>query len=169
MTPAIRVRPGEAQDLPTLTQIYNHYVQHTVATFDIEPFSVEGRQEWLRQYAETGPHRLLVAEVDGAVAGYATSGAFRTKPAYARTVETTIYCDPQVTGRGVGSALYDALLHALVAEGVHRVYAGIALPNAASEALHHRFGFRDVGTFSEVGHKHGRWVDVRWYERHLGR
>jgi len=169
VTPVIGVRPGEDQDLPALTGIYNHYVEHTVATFDVEPFSVDGRRGWLRHYAETGPHRLLVAEVDGAVAGYATSGTFRTKPAYARTVETTVYCDPQVTGRGVGSALYGALLDLLVDEGVHRAYAGIALPNAASEALHHRFGYRDVGTFTEVGRKHGRWVDVRWYGRHLGR
>jgi phosphinothricin acetyltransferase len=161
----IHVRPGEEHDLPALTAIYNHFVGHSTATFDVEPFTVEARREWFGHYAPTGPHRLLVAEAGGAVAGYATSGVFRTKPCYARSVETTVYCDPAATGRGLGSALYARLLDALGEEGVHRAYAGVALPNDASERLHRRFGFREIGTFTEVGNKFDRWVDVRWYER----
>jgi len=133
----------------------------------VEAFTTEGRREWFSHYAATGPHRLLVADVDGRVTGYATSGTFRLKPAYARTVETTIYLDPSATGRGIGSHLYGELLDVVSAAGMHRAYAGVALPNDASEALHRRFGFRDVGTFTEVGWKQGRWVDVRWYERAL--
>jgi phosphinothricin acetyltransferase len=163
----ILVRPGEEHDLPTLTGIYNHFVEHSVATFDVEPFTVEQRRAWFGHYAVTGPHRLLVGELEGRVAGYATSGVFRTKPCYARSVETTIYCDPAATGRGLGSALYRRLLDVLEGEGVHRAYAGVALPNEASDRLHRRFGFREIGTWTEVGHKHGRWVDVRWYERAL--
>jgi phosphinothricin acetyltransferase len=82
-------------------------------------------------------------------------------------VETTVYCDPAATGQGLGSALYGELLRLLGDEGVHRAYAGVALPNEASVALHERFGFREVGTFREVGHKFGTWWDVRWYERAL--
>ena len=167
MTGGTTVRAGTEADLPALTRIYNHFVEHTIATFDVEPFTVEARREWLGHYASTGPHRLLVAEAAGRVVGYATSGPFRLKPAYARTVETTVYLDPAATGRGVGSVLYGALLDAVTAEGMHRAYAGVALPNDASEALHRRFGFRDVGTFTEVGWKQDRWVDVRWYERAL--
>jgi phosphinothricin acetyltransferase len=165
------VRPATEDDLPALTRIYNHYVEHTVATFDVEPFTVAARQPWFEHYAGTGPHRLLVAQVDSQVdsqvAGYATSGPFRLKPAYARTVETTVYLDPTATGRGVGSLLYGELLDLVTADGMHRAYAGVALPNDASEALHRRLGFRDVGTFTEVGRKQDRWVDVRWYERAL--
>lgn len=163
----ILVRPGEGHDLPALTAIYNHFVEHSVATFDVETFTVEERREWFGHYAPTGPHRLLVGVVDGRVAGYATSGVFRTKPCYARSVETTVYCDPAASGRGLGSALYARLLEALAAEGMHRAYAAVALPNEPSERLHRRFGFREIGTWTEVGHKQGRWVDVRWYERAL--
>lgn len=167
MTGGATVRPGAESDLPALTRIYNHFVEHSVATFDVEPFTVAARREWLGHYADAGPHRLLVADLDGLVLGYATSGPFRLKPAYARTVETTIYLDPSATGRGVGSMLYGELLDVVTAEGMHRAYAGVALPNGASEALHRRFAFRDVGTFTEVGWKQDRWVDVRWYERSL--
>jgi phosphinothricin acetyltransferase len=161
------VRAGRPDDLPALTAIYNHFVRHSHATFDLEPFTVEARREWFGHYDVTGPHRLLVAEVDGAVRGWATSGTFRTKPAYARSVETTVYCDPDATGQGLGSALYGELLGVLGGEDVHRAYAGVALPNDASVALHERFGFRAAGTFHEVGHKFGSWWDVRWYERAL--
>jgi len=167
VTGGVTVRAGAEADLPALTRIYNHFVEHTVATFDVEPFTAEGRREWFSHYAATGPHRLLVADVDGRVTGYATSGTFRLKPAYERTVETTVYLDPSAAGRGIGSHLYGELLDVVSAEGMHRAYAGVALPNDASEALHRRFGFRDVGTFTEVGWKQGRWVDVRWYERAL--
>ena len=167
MTGGATVRPGTEDDLPALTRIYNHFVEHTVATFDIEPFTVDARRAWFEHYADIGPHRLLVAQVDGQVGGYATSGPFRLKPAYSRTVETTVYLDPTATGRGVGSLLYGELLATVAAEGMHRAYAGVALPNDASEALHRRLGFRDVGTFTEVGWKQDRWVDVRWYERAL--
>jgi phosphinothricin acetyltransferase len=161
------VRRAVVDDLPALTAIYNHYVEHTVVTFDVEPFTVEQRREWFDHYATTGPHRLLVGELDGAVAGYATSSQFRVKPGYATSVETTVYCDPSATGRGLGSALYGELFSALAGEGLHRAYAGVALPNDASVRLHERCGFAELGTFHEVGRKLGRWVDVRWFERQL--
>jgi phosphinothricin acetyltransferase len=162
------VRPGTAADLPALTDIYNHYVRHTPFTFDVEPVSVEARAEWLTHYAETGPHRLLVAVApDGTAIGYATSSAFRHKPAYTTSVETSVYCHPEWVGEGIGSALYVALFEALRGEDVHRAYAGIALPNDASEALHKRFGFTEIGVYHEVGRKLGRYWDVRWFEKML--
>jgi phosphinothricin acetyltransferase len=82
-------------------------------------------------------------------------------------VETTVYLDPAATGRGVGSMLYQQLFTELQAEDVHRAFAGVALPNPASVALHRRFGFTDVGTFTEVGRKNGRWWDVLWLQRSL--
>ena len=161
----VTVRAGRDDDLGALTRIYNHFVEHTHVTFDLEPYSVEARREWFGHYAETGRHRLLVAEVSGDVAGYATSGRFRDKAAYGPSVETTVYCAPEAVGHGVGSALYGALFEALETEDVHRAYAGVALPNDASLALHRRFGFTEIGTFHEVGRKFGKWWDVTWLER----
>ena len=160
------MRAGRSEDLPALTDIYNHFVEHTHVTFDLEPFTVDQRREWFSHYAETGRHRLLVAEAaDGAIVGYATSGRFRDKPAYDPSVETTVYCSPSMTGQRIGSALYAALFEALQGEDVHRAYAGVALPNNGSLALHQRFGFTEIGTFREVGRKFGKWWDVTWLER----
>ncbi|HEX3906532.1 MAG TPA: GNAT family N-acetyltransferase [Mycobacteriales bacterium] len=161
----IAVRPGRRTDLPELTELYNHYVRETTHTFDLEPWTVAERAAWFEHYADTGRHRLLVAVEAGQLLGYATSSTFRDKAAYQPSVETTIYLDPRATGRGVGSMLYQQLFADLRDEDVHRAYAGIALPNPASIALHRRFGFTDIGTFEQVGRKHGRWWDVLWLQR----
>ena len=160
-----RIRCHETSDLPELVRIYNHYVTTTHITFHTEALSSEERRPWLEGFARSGPHQLLVAEADGGLAGYASSGRFRAKPAYDRTVETTIYLDPAYVGNGIGSRLYGALLENLHAEpDAHRACAGITLPNPGSIALHERFGFTPIGTFREVGFKFGKYWDVRWYE-----
>jgi phosphinothricin acetyltransferase len=161
------VRPGRADDLPALTALYNHYVATSHVTFDDEPFTVDQRRAWFDHYAESGPHRLLVAVGGEDVAGYATSSPFRPKPGYRTSVEATVYVAEGAAGRGVGSTLYTALFAAIEGQGLHRAYAGIALPNEASLALHRRFGFTDVGVFREVGTKFGRYWDVLWLERPL--
>ena len=152
------IRLATAEDLPRIADIYDHYVRHSHATFDLEPFG--SRAEWFSHYG-TAPHWVVV---DEEVSGYATSSVFRAKAAYRSTVETSVYVSPSAVGQGLGRALYDDLLARLDEAGVHRCVAGIALPNDASVALHLACGFRRVGVFSEVGFK-GRWVDVEWYER----
>lgn len=165
---APRVRAARDSDLEHLVHIYNHYVAHTHSTFDVQPLTLEERRPWIAQFSRTGPHRLLVAEIGDDVVGYASSTTFRGKPAYATSVETTVYLDPRFTGRRIGAVLYGRLLEILKSEpGVHRAVAGIALPNPASVALHERLEFVPVGTFHEIGLKFGRYWDVRWYERRL--
>jgi phosphinothricin acetyltransferase len=162
----MQIRDATADDLPRLLEIYNHYVEHTHVTFDVEPLSLEERRRWLEGFAIQGPHRLFVAEEGGVLAGYASSSTFRVKPAYVRSVETSIYLAPESAGRGVGTLLYAALLEALDADAdVHRAYGGVAIPNDASIALHRRLGFEPVGIFAEVGFKFGRYWDVSWFER----
>jgi phosphinothricin acetyltransferase len=163
--PDISVRPARRSDLPRLTEIYNHYVLYTPVTFDIEPYTVERREAWFHQFAESGRHRLLVAESNGSVLGYAGTTSFRPKAAYETTVETTIYCAPDALGKGIGRLLYGALFDALGPEDIRRFVAGYTLPNAASAALHERFGFKRVGIFTENGRKFGRYWDVAWNER----
>ena len=140
----IQVRAATLADLARLTEIYNHYVIHTPVTFDVEPYTVERRAAWFDQFARTGRYRLLVAAENGAVAGYAGTTRFRPKAAYDTTVETTVYCAPHATGKGIGSRLYSELFAAIADEDIHRIVAGFALPNPATEALHERFGFRRV-------------------------
>lgn len=163
----ISVRPASRADLPRLTEIYNHYVLHTPVTFDLEPYTVERHAAWFAQFSLSGRHRLMVAEESGLVIGYAGTTTFRVKPAYDTTVETTVYTSPETVGKGVGRKLYAALFAAIAGENVHRIVAGYTLPNAGSAKLHEQFGFRNVGVFSGVGYKFGRYWDVAWTERPL--
>jgi phosphinothricin acetyltransferase len=161
----VRIRTAARGDLARLTEIYNYYVVNTPVTFDVEAYTEERREGWFEQFDVAGRYRLLVAEEDGIVIGYAGTTRFRPKAAYETTVETTIYCAPEVVGKGVGGRLYSELFAMVQGEDIHRFVAGYALPNAVSEALHRRFGFQVVGVFSENGRKFGKYWDVCWTER----
>jgi phosphinothricin acetyltransferase len=116
--PAV-IRPATSDDLPRLAEIYNHYVLNSYVTFDLEPVTLDERREWFSQFADTGPYRLLVAQDNGLVVGYAGSFSFRARCAYENTIETSVYCAPEATGKSTGAALYGALFKALLGEGPH--------------------------------------------------
>ena len=165
---AVHVRAASEDDLEALNDVYNHYVKTSHVTFDVEPLTMEERREWFSHYAATGRHRLFVALRGDAVVGYASSSRFRPKPGYLTSVEASVYLAPDATGLGAGSKLYSELFRSLEGEDVHRAYAGIALPNPESIALHEKFGFKRVAHFTEQGRKFGRYWDVAWYEKALG-
>jgi phosphinothricin acetyltransferase len=167
-TDLVIVRPAKEHDLEALNELYNHYIETSHFTFDLEPMSLDARREWFSHYGESGRYRVLVGEAGGTLIGYASSGRFRPKPGYETSVETSIYLAPGATGRGIGVRLYEALFKALDGQDLHRAYAGIAQPNPASVRLHERFGFRQVAYFTEQGRKLGRYWDVAWFERALG-
>jgi L-amino acid N-acyltransferase YncA len=158
----MQIRPAAAADLPAVAAIYAREAREGHATFDLD-----GRPLDLWEEKLAGDGHFLVAEHEGEVVGYATSGPFRPKPAYLHTRESTVYVAPGHQGLGTGRALYDALLALLVDDEVHLVVAAVALPNEASLALHRACGFEDVGTMREVGHKLDRWIDVAWLQKVL--
>lgn len=163
-----RVRPATAADLPAIAAIYDHYVVNTSITFDTEPKPVADWKAAFQRDVVDGPYQLLVAELDGEVAGYAQTGQFHMRCAYWTSIFASVYCAPERTGGGLGSALYRALFdEALPGTEFHKVYAGITQPNEASVRLHERFGFVREGLFTEVGQKFGQWHDVAWYARLL--
>jgi len=166
---SVHVRPATAADLAPVNDIYNHYVAETHVTFDVEPMTMEARREWFSHYGESGRHRLMVALLGDQVAGFASSSRFRPKPGYLASVETSVYLASDAIGKGIGSRLYGELFKSLEGEDLHRAYAGIALPNPASIALHERFGFKRVAHFTEQGRKFGRYWDVAWFEKPLGK
>ncbi|MFR9673546.1 N-acetyltransferase family protein [Streptomyces sp. TR06-5] len=166
------VGAADESDLGALTDLYNHYVRESAATFDTVPLSHGQRRPWLLSHDKDGPHRLLVARKQGVHAsgellGYAHSSRFRPKPAYGTSVECTVYVAPDACGQGVGSLLYTHLFAALEGQDLHRAYAGITVPNEASVRLHRRFGFELCGTYSEAGRKFGRYHDVQRFEKAL--
>jgi phosphinothricin acetyltransferase len=163
------IRPASLADLPRITEIHNYYVENTHITFDVRPFAPEQRVPWFHAHSDGRRHRILAAEEDGRVVGYTATGSFRPKEAYETTVEVSVACSPGSTAKGIGSRLYNELFSLLEKEDVHRVVAGIAQPNAASNALHERFGFKQIGAFTEVGRKFGKYWDVLWMEKTMPR
>jgi phosphinothricin acetyltransferase len=167
MTPIIR--PAQAADIPAIARIYAHAVIHGTATFELEPPS---EAEMLRRFDKLrsgGPFPYLVAEVDGAVAGYAYAGAFRERPAYRFTVEDSIYIAPELHKRGIGRALLMRLIADATAAGFRQMMAVIGdSDQAGSIGLHRACGFRDAGVFKAVGFKFGRWLDTVQMQLPLG-
>lgn len=154
-------------DLPALLDIYNHSLTSANSNFDSRPSTVAERKAWFDLFAPTGPHRLLVARDGAAILGYAGSRPYRSHEAFRETVEVSVSLHTSSRGQGVGSALYASLFDILVGEPVHVALAGIALPNDASIALHRKFGFADVGIFSEYATKDGHYISSMWMQRLL--
>jgi len=155
----VTLRTATTDDCRQIAEIYQHYVEHTVITFDYESPSP---QDWDRKRSSIIERRrpFLVAVEDGSVLGFAYLAEFRTKQAYDWTTEDTIYLRPDATGRGLGSTLLRALLTDLDPTSVRRIIAVIAvIESDASIKLHERAGFVDAGTLRRVGFKHDRWVD----------
>ena len=165
MSDKLVIREAAPADIEPLRAIYNYYVRNSHITFDLEEVSQDNRTEWFAGFNRNDLHRLFVAETGQGIVGYACSTRFRSKPAYDRSVETTIYLDHNFQGSGYGLNLYTHLLQALHVASVHRCYSIIALPNDASIALHERLGFRQVGRLTEVGFKFGQYWDTLWMEK----
>ena len=161
----MNIAPAAARDADALLTLRNHYIAHSFATFDEAPLRLAAVQDWIAGFAATGPHRLLVARDAGGLRGFCSSQPYRAHPAFARTIETSVYVVPDAAGTGVGSALYERLFADLAGQHLHRAVAGIALPNEASRRLHARFGFRPVGVFDEYAHKNGRAISSQWMQR----
>lgn len=157
------VRSASTADALAVADIYNYYVRNTVITFEEEPVS---ESDMAVRMAEVQGMSLpwLVAEIGGAVVGYAYANRWKGRSAYRFAAETTIYLENGYEGRGIGATLYRALIPILRSQGIHVAIGGAALPNEASVALHEKLGFERVATFRQVGFKHERWVDVAYWQ-----
>ena len=164
----MNIRPTITADIPAITRIYAHAVLHGTATFELEP---PAEAEMLRRFDKlrAGAFPYVVAEIDGAVVGYAYAALFRERPAYRFTVEDSIYIAPEMHGRGIGRALLMRLIADTEAAGYRQMIAVIGdSAQAASIAVHRACGFRDAGVFEAVGFKFGRWLDTVQMQRALG-
>ena len=165
----IPIRPAGLRDVAAITRIYDHAVRYGTASFEIEP---PDEHEMVRRYEELrdGRYPYLVAELGGAIAGYAYAGPYRARPAYDWSVENSIYIAPQSQRRGIGRALLGQLIAASQERGFRQMIAVIGdSANVGSIELHRAAGFRMVGTFDNVGFKFGRWLDSVLMQRPLGK
>jgi phosphinothricin acetyltransferase len=155
------------EDLPAIVAINNHVAETSIANFATRPVSVAEQRPWFDRHAASGPYRLLVARSGPNVLGYAASGPYREHEAFRHTVEVSVSLHHTARRQGIGSALYSALFEHLAGEAVHVAVAGIAVPNDASVALHRKFGFTEVGTFTEYAVKNDQYVSSLWMQRIL--
>ncbi|MFC3163767.1 GNAT family N-acetyltransferase [Ciceribacter thiooxidans] len=163
MTRPITIRDATEADLAVIRDIYNDAVEHTTAIWNEQLIDVENRRAWMELRRAKG-FPVLVAELDGKVAGYASYGDWRAFDGYRHTVEHSVYVHKDARGAGIGKALMEALIGRAREGRVHVMIAAIEAGNTASIRLHERMGFRLVGIHREVGTKFGRWLDLAMME-----
>ena len=158
----MNVRKAELSDAGKIAEIYNFYVLKTHSSFETEAVTAAEMSRRIGEIFESYP--FLVGEENGEILGYAYAARYKTRTAYFRSVEISVYVKNGIHRRGIGSKLYEKLFELISQTGVHAIIAGIALPNEASVKLHEKFGMQKVAHFREVGFKFGRLIDVGYWE-----
>lgn len=162
---AITIRPARKADAAGILAVYSPYITDTDITFETEVPALEAFAARIERIC--GEYPYIVCEMDGAIVGYAYASAHRSRAAYRYSVDVSIYVAQHCRRKGIGTALYTRLFELLETYNFYSAYAGIALPNESSLALHRAFGFYEVGVFHRVGYKHDQWLDVIWLEKAL--
>lgn len=157
------IRTFRPEDLQGIVAIYNHYILHSVATFETSTISKNLMEKRVGEVTRKN-HPWLVMEGPQGIIGYAYASEWKKRSAYQKTVETSIYLYPDAVGNGHGQTLYKELINRLVKLRVHAIIGGVSLPNAPSKRMHENLGFEHIGTFSEVGYKFNRWIDVGYWQ-----
>ncbi|GHU59465.1 N-acetyltransferase [Spirochaetia bacterium] len=156
------IRPIQIRDAPAIRDIYNYYIENTVATFEEAPVTVSVMEGRIRD--TTAKYPWVVWEEGGEVTGYAYAHQWHERAAYRFSAEDSIYLKAGCEGRGTGGKLLAPVLEELKKMGIHVVMSVITLPNERSVALHERFGFKKSARFHEIGYKMNQWLDVGYWE-----
>jgi L-amino acid N-acyltransferase YncA len=154
----MRIRDATKSDVPAILGIYNDVVTNTTAIYDERPSTLEERHAWFEVRSRSFP--VLVGELNGEVVGFSTFGEWRSRWGYRHTVEHSVHVRADCRGKGFGRQLIEVLFPRAVAMNVHMMIAHIDSAAAASLRLHEKLGFKNVGTFREVGKMHGGWLSV---------
>lgn len=166
--PPVPIRDATLADIPTITRIYAHSVTNGTASFELEPPDEAEMSRRMRTLLDGG-YPYIVAEIDGAVAGYAYAGPYRPRRAYRFSVEDSIYVDPATQRKGLGRALLARLIEDCERRGFRQMIAVIGdSAQTPSIELHRALGFRMIGTFENCGYKFDRWLDSVFMQRALG-
>jgi phosphinothricin acetyltransferase len=160
------IRPYRPDDLAAILAIFNDAIVNTTAIWVDDIVDLENRRAWVAAREAAG-YPVLIAEVDGAVAGYASFGDFRPFPGFRHTVEHSVYVDAHFRRRGLAGALLAAIEPPARALGKHVIVGGIGADNAASIALHEKHGYAEVGRMPEVGLKFGQWQTLVFMQKVL--
>jgi len=162
----MRIRIATADDADAIAAIYAPIVRDTTISFEwVPPSAAEFRSRISKTLAKYP--WLVAVDTGDEVAGYVHASSHRDPPSYQWSVNTTVYIRADSRGQGLGKLLYAELFKQLVSLGHYRAYAGIALPNDASVALHEGVGFEPIGVYKAVGYKFDAWRDVGWWQKSL--
>jgi len=164
----MNIRVATPADAEAILAIYAPLVMGTAISFELQPPSLDEMRGRIASTLALLPW-LVSLDAQGRVEAYVYAGRHRERPAYQWSVDVTAYVREDARGQGVGRRLYTALFSELVRLGYCQAFAGIALPNPASVALHESMGFRPLGVYRKVGFKHGAWHDVGWWQLELRR
>lgn len=159
------LRDYQAKDLHAIVDILNYYVKNDACIFQVEPYSVAEIDIKFQSILSDYP--FYVAELESKVIGFTYGARWRDKPAYAKSVETTIYIHPDYKQSGIGKPLYQKLISTLADMGFHLLVAGMTMPNKGSQRLHENLGFEKVGEFKDAGMKFGQWHNVGFWQKLL--
>lgn len=161
----MKLRIASIKDADQIIEIYAPYVLYTNISFETDVPTAEEMRKRIGNVLAA--HPWIVLEEDSRILGYAYASKHRERAAYRWSVDVSIYVRQYITGRGIGKALYKALLSILRLQGYYNAYAGICLPNEASVGIHESFGFRKIAHYTKVGYKSGQWLDTGWWELSL--
>jgi L-amino acid N-acyltransferase YncA len=163
MDSSVIIRNATENDLPAILDIYNDVILTTTSVYSEQPHTMEMRLTWFKERTAAG-FPVIVAELDGVIAGFGSYGHFRVWPCYRFTAEHSVYVHRDFRGRGISKVLLGELISLAKAAGLHALIAGVDSDNAVSLKLHLAFGFQQVAHFKEVGFKFGRWLDLLFLE-----
>jgi phosphinothricin acetyltransferase len=163
----LSIRPANEADVPRITEIYNEAILNTTATFDTDIKSLDDRLQWFRNHDEK--HPVLVAERNGKVIGFASLSEWSDRCAYEGTAEVSVYIDHNYRGQGAGKQLLEVLTLEGEKAGLHNLISRIAGGNLSSIHIHELFGFTHIGVMREAGKKFGKFLDVHFMQKLLGR
>ncbi len=162
------IRPAVPKDWEQIVSIYNYYILNTVFNFEYDIYTLQTRLPWLQQFQDNQLYQLLVGvNEDNRVIGYAASTPFSPIVGYQTSINISVYCHSKYTGIGLGSALVKELINVSKRSNIHRIYAGITVPNNPSMKLFQKLNFIQVAHFKEVGYKFQQYWDVVWLENVL--
>lgn len=159
------IRSYQPKDLHAIVDILNYYVKNDVCIFQMEPYPLTEIENKFKEILPTYP--IFIVEKQGTIVGFAYGARWRDKPAYAQSVETTIYIHPEYKHTGIGEPLYRQLITTLSKMNFHLLVAGMTMPNGGSEKLHIKLGFEKVGEFKDAGMKFGQWHNVGFWQKIL--
>jgi L-amino acid N-acyltransferase YncA len=157
------IRPAEAKDLPAILEIVNYNILNSTAVYDYDPKSLADMQVWFDEKQQAN-WPIVVAEIEGKVAGYASYGPFRFKQGYRFTIEHSVYVNEKHNGKGIGKLLLTELITLAKTKGYHTMIGGIDADNKGSIEFHKKFGFIETGTIKESGFKFDRWLDLTFMQ-----